>query len=88
MPTPFPAEVLVGVSGGVAGAVAAAAIKEKDIGEKRLAEYQERVENTLVKAPFCYFSAREDFGSFDNWFKAFENATRGIKATELEALPG
>ena len=76
------------IQGHLAGAVAASALKDNDISEKRLGQYQELVENTLVKAPFCFFSAREDFGSFDNWFKAFDNITRGIKATELEALPG
>jgi flavin-dependent dehydrogenase len=76
------------IQGQMAGTVAAAAIKENDTGEKRLSEYQVMVENTLVKAPFCFFSAREDFGSFDNWFKAFDDTTRGIKATELESLPG
>jgi len=74
------------IQGRQAGAVAAAAIKDNDTGEKRLSEYQEQVENTLVKAPFCFFSAREDFGSFSNWFKAFDDTTRGIKAVELGRL--
>jgi hypothetical protein len=76
------------IQGQMAGTVAASAIKDNDISERRLGQYQQLVEDTLVKAPFCFFSARQDFGSFDNWFKAFENETRGIKATELEALPG
>jgi len=74
------------IQGHLAGAVAASAIKDNDISEKRLCEYQESVENILGKAPFFYFSAREDFGSFDNWLKAFENVTRGIKATELDTF--
>jgi len=39
--------------------------------------------NTLAKAPFCWYSAREDFGSFDNWFREFEKTTRGIEAEGL-----
>ena len=74
------------IQGQMAGTVAAAALKENDTGEKRLSEYQERVEATLVKAPFCFFSAREDFGSFGDWFKAFDEATRGLKAVELGGL--
>ncbi len=74
------------IQGHLAGAIAASAIKDNDISEKRLYEYQELVENTLCKAPFFFFSAREDFGSFGNWFKEFQNVTRGIKATELDAF--
>jgi flavin-dependent dehydrogenase len=71
------------IQGHFAGTVAASAIKDKDIHEKRLSEYQDLVLNTLGKAPFCYFSAREDFGSFNNWFREVEEATKGIKAIEL-----
>lgn len=71
------------IQGQLAGTVAASAIKENDISEKRLSEYQDLVFNTLRKAPFFWFSAREDFGSFDNWFHAFKESTKGIKATEL-----
>ncbi len=71
------------IQGQFAGTVAAFAIKEKDITEKRLSEYQNLVLNTLGKAPFFYFSAREDFGSFDNWFREVEESTKGIRATEF-----
>jgi len=66
-----------------AGTVAASAIKDNDIHEERLCEYQDLVFETLAKAPFFYFSAREDFGSFDTWFREFEESTKGIRATEL-----
>ena len=71
------------IQGHFAGTVAASAIKDNDISEERLSEYQDLVLNTLGKAPFFYFSAREDFGSFDDWFREFEQATKGIKATEF-----
>jgi digeranylgeranylglycerophospholipid reductase len=74
------------IQGCFAGNVAASAIKENDIHEKRLSEYQDLVRNTLGKAPFFWFSAREDFGSFDEWFHQFEKSTKGIKATELTSL--
>lgn len=53
-----------------------------DISEERLAEYQALVDGTLAKAPFFYFSAREDFGSFNAWFRAFEAVTQGITTNE------
>ena len=71
------------IQGQFAGTVAASAIKGNDISEERLSEYQDLVLNTLGKAPFFWFSAREDFGSFNNWFREFEESTKGIKATEL-----
>ncbi len=71
------------IQGQFAGTVAALAIREKDVTEKRLREYEDSVRNTLGKAPFYYFSAREDFGSFNNWFREVEQATRGIHAVEL-----
>lgn len=71
------------IQGQFAGRIAASAIKEKDISAARLSEYQDLVVNTLGKAPFFYFSAIEDFGSFENWFRAFEASTKGIKATEV-----
>ena len=71
------------IQGHFAGTVAASAIKDNDISEERLSEYQDLVLNTLGKAPFLFFSAREDFGSFDKWFREFEESTKGIKATEL-----
>jgi len=71
------------IQGRYAGIVAASAIKDKDTSEKKLAEYQDLVNSTLSKAPFFWFSAREDFGSFDNWFKKFEESTNRIEATEL-----
>jgi digeranylgeranylglycerophospholipid reductase len=71
------------IQGKFAGAVAASAIKDDDINEERLSEYQDLVHNILGRAPFFYFSAREDFGSFDHWFLKFEETTKGIKATEL-----
>jgi digeranylgeranylglycerophospholipid reductase len=74
------------IQGQFAGTVAAFAIKDNDISEKRLSEYQDLVTGTLGKAPFFYFSARKDFGSFNNWFREFEESTKGIKAAEL-ALP-
>jgi flavin-dependent dehydrogenase len=74
------------IQGHFAGNVAASAIKENDIRENRLSEYQDLVLNTLGKTPFFWFSAREDFGSFDNWFHQFEKSTKGIKATELTSL--
>ena len=74
------------VQGQFAATVAASAIKERDISERRLFEYQDLVRNSLGKAPFYYFSAREDFGSFDNWFHEVETATRGITATEFSLI--
>lgn len=71
------------IQGQFAGTVAASAIKDNDTTEQRLCEYQDLVRNTLGKAPFFFFSAREDYGSFDNWFREFDEATKGIKATEL-----
>ncbi|MFB3885076.1 MAG: NAD(P)/FAD-dependent oxidoreductase [Thermodesulfobacteriota bacterium] len=71
------------IQGRFAGNVAASAIKENDLREKRLSEYQDLVLKTLGKAPFFWFSAREDFGSFDDWFHQFEKLAKGIKATEL-----
>jgi len=71
------------IQGQFAGRIAASAIKGHDLSEKRLSEYEDLVRNTLGKAPFFYFSAREDFGSFYNWFSQFEEATKGISAKEL-----
>jgi flavin-dependent dehydrogenase len=71
------------IQGHFAGTVASSAIKDKDISEERLSEYQDSVFNTLGKVPFSYFSAREDFGSFGKWFREFEESVKGIKATEL-----
>jgi len=71
------------IQGQFAGDVAASAIHAHDISEERLSEYQGLVDGTLVKAPFFYFSVREDFGSFNAWFRAFEAATKGITAKEL-----
>ena len=75
------------IQGQFAGTVAVSAIKDKDITKKRLSEYQDLVVNTLGKAPFFYFSAREDFGSFGNWFREVEDATKGIKAVEFSHSP-
>ncbi len=74
------------IQGHFAGIVAASAIKDNDLSEGRLAEYQDLVLNTLGKAPFFYFSAREDFGTFNDWFREFKESTKGIKATELAAF--
>lgn len=71
------------IQGQFAAAVAASALKDKDISEKRLVEYQALVRNTLGKAPFFYFTARDDFGTFGNWFREVEAATKGITAAEL-----
>jgi flavin-dependent dehydrogenase len=71
------------IQGQFAGTVAASAIKDNDISEERLSEYQDLVLKTLGKAPFFYFSAREDFGSFNNWFHEFEESTKGISALSL-----
>jgi flavin-dependent dehydrogenase len=71
------------IQGKFAGTVVASAIKDNDIHEERLSRYQDLVVNTLGRAPFFYFSAREDFGSFSDWFHEFEESTKGIKATEL-----
>lgn len=71
------------IQGQFAGTVAASAIHDHDISEDRLLEYQDLVSGTLAKAPFFYHSAREDFGSFNAWFRAFEAATKGITAKEL-----
>jgi flavin-dependent dehydrogenase len=72
------------IQGQFAGTVAASALKEKDTREERL--YQDLVLNSLAKAPFFFFSAREKFGSFDNWFREFETAAKGIRATEFDHL--
>lgn len=74
------------IQGQWAGKAAATAVKEGDVGERRLCEYEDRVFSTLAKAPFSYFSAREDFGSFDRWFREVENSTKGIKAVELASF--
>ena len=73
------------IQGQFAATVAASAIKDNDVSASRLSEYQERVLKTLGKAPFFYFSAREDFGTFENWFREVEAATKGIIATEVLA---
>jgi digeranylgeranylglycerophospholipid reductase len=74
------------MQGQFAGTVAASAIKDNDITEERLSEYKHLVYDTLGRAPFFYFSAREDFGSFNDWFHEFEESTKGIKSTELANL--
>jgi len=74
------------IQGKFAGEVAASAIQENNMSEQRLVEYQDLVLNTLGKAPFFWFSAREDFGSYDNWFREFQESTKGIEATELVYL--
>lgn len=74
------------IQGHFAGQIAASAIKDNDVSEGRLSEYQVLVQNTLGKAPFFFFSAREDFGSFNNWFHEFKESTKGIEATELTQL--
>lgn len=71
------------IQGYFAGTVAASALKDNDTSEERLSEYQELVRDTLVKAPFFYFTARQDFGTFNDWFREFEESTRGIKAVGL-----
>jgi digeranylgeranylglycerophospholipid reductase len=71
------------IQGQFAGTVAAFAIKDNDISEQRLQEYQHMVLNTLGKAPFFWFSAREEFGSFNKWFREFQEATKGIEAAEV-----
>ena len=71
------------IQGHFAGIIASSAIIDKDISEERLTQYENSVNKTLVKAPFFWFSAREDFGSFDNWFRKFEESTNEIKASEL-----
>ena len=71
------------IQGQFAGDVAAEAIHASDPGAAGLSAYQALVDGTLAKAPFSYFSAREDFGSFNAWFRAFEQATQGITAKEL-----
>ncbi len=74
------------IQGQFAAAVAASALRDNDVTEARLSEYQELVLKTLDKAPFFWRSAREDFGSFDNWFREFRESTRGIKATEFTGV--
>ncbi|MBW1799231.1 MAG: hypothetical protein JRJ85_00745, partial [Deltaproteobacteria bacterium] len=74
------------IQGQFAGTVAASAIKEHDFSEARLFEYQDLVAGTLGKAPFFYFSAREDFGTVDEWFRRFEEASKGLEATELASF--
>jgi flavin-dependent dehydrogenase len=71
------------IQGHFAGTVAASALKDNDMSEERLSEYQELVRDTLIKAPFFYFTARQDFGTFNDWFREFKESTRGIKAVEL-----
>lgn len=71
------------IQGQFAGTVAASAMKAHDLSEERLSEYQHLVLNTLGKAPFFYHSAREDFGTFNTWFREFEKSTKGMRATEL-----
>ncbi|GEM_PF-591138 len=74
------------IQGQFAGTVAASAIREKDISEGRLLEYQHLALSTLRKAPFCWGSARKDFGSFSNWLRIFEESTKGVEAAELAQL--
>ena len=71
------------IQGRFAGTVAASAMRDNEIREERLNEYQELVLKTLGKAPFFWHSAREDFGTFNDWFREFEEVTKGIKATEI-----
>jgi len=74
------------IQGQMAGKVAASALRDRDAGKGRLSEYHELVRSTLAKAPFFYFSARKDFGSFENWFREVEEATKGLTASEC-SLP-
>jgi digeranylgeranylglycerophospholipid reductase len=74
------------IQGHFAGTVAASAIKEKDTSQERLREYQHLVFNTLGKAPFFWFSAIEDFGSFSEWFRLFDESTKNIETKELAGL--
>ncbi|MCG6533870.1 MAG: NAD(P)/FAD-dependent oxidoreductase [Syntrophales bacterium LBB04] len=71
------------IQGKFSGTVASLAINTNDISEKKLSEYEDLVSATLRKAPFFYYSAREDFGTFQAWFRAFEMATKGIFAEEI-----
>ena len=71
------------IQGQFAGTVAAKSIKENDSSESRLLEYQDLVTRTVAKTPFYYGSARDDFGSFHNWFKEFRDTVKGITADEL-----
>jgi flavin-dependent dehydrogenase len=71
------------IQGQFAGKVAASAIRDHDVTEGRLSEYSALVFDTLGKAPFYYYSAREDFGSFDNWFRTVDHCTEGLKPAEL-----
>ena len=71
------------IQGYFAGKVAASAIQDNNVNEERLSEYQELVFRTLGKAPFFWLSARDDFGSFNEWFREFREATKDIKATEF-----
>jgi flavin-dependent dehydrogenase len=72
------------IQGQFAGSVAASAIKDHDVSEERLSEYQDLVFDKLGRAPFHFFSAIDDFGSFNQWFREVEEATRGIEAKELD----
>jgi flavin-dependent dehydrogenase len=74
------------IQGQFAAMVAASALRDNDVNEARLSEYQELVFKTLGKAPFFWYSAREDFDSFDNWFREFLESTKGIKATEISEI--
>jgi len=75
------------IQGQFAGSVAASAIKEHDVSERRLREYQDLVLNTLGRAPFFYLSATKDFSSLNDWFREFEKSTKGVRATELTDFP-
>lgn len=74
------------IQGKFAATVAASALRDKDLSEARLSEYRELILKTLDKAPFFWHSAREDFGSFNNWFREVQESTRGIRATEFTGV--
>ncbi|MDP2720145.1 MAG: NAD(P)/FAD-dependent oxidoreductase [Dehalococcoidia bacterium] len=74
------------IQGKFAGTVAAEAVRDNDVSEERLSRYQDMVSATLGEVPFSFFSAREDFGTFNEWFRRFAEITRGMKADELAGL--
>jgi len=71
------------IQGKLAAMIAVDSIEENDVTESRLLEYQDLVFKKLGQTPFCWFTARERFGSFDSWFRQFKESVKDVQASEL-----
>ena len=71
------------IQGKLAATIAVDSIRENDLTESRLLEYQDLVFKKLGQTPFCWFTARERFGSFNPWFSQFKESVKDLQASEL-----